>query len=112
MPVLSRRFLLCIAIDVKIVEFPICSTGRNDFNKTLIIASIDKQNRVHLMLPYGIMGVLCLIAGGLCLILPETKGVATAETVDDNNNLHEMNANEKQRKNNVLSSEVKDDIHT
>jgi len=37
---------------------------------------------VHPLLPYGIMGVNALLAGVLCMTLPETKGMPTAETMD------------------------------
>ena len=40
------------------------------------------QRLVHPLLPYGIMGINALLAGLLCMTLPETKGMPTAETVD------------------------------
>ena len=39
------------------------------------------QDRIHALLPYGVMGLVALFAGILCLTLPETKGLPTAETV-------------------------------
>ncbi|EDO42171.1 predicted protein, partial [Nematostella vectensis] len=39
-------------------------------------------NRIHPLLPFGIMAVKALLAGILCMTLPETKGMATAETMD------------------------------
>ena len=40
------------------------------------------QNRIHALLPYGVMGILALTSGVPCLFLPETKGIPTPETVD------------------------------
>ncbi|CAH3195587.1 unnamed protein product [Porites evermanni] len=37
---------------------------------------------VHPLLPYAIMGGNALLAGLLCMTLPETKGMPTAETMD------------------------------
>lgn len=42
------------------------------------VVSLD---RIHALLPYGVMGLVALFAGVLCLTLPETKGLPTAETV-------------------------------
>ncbi|XP_073236128.1 organic cation transporter protein-like [Porites lutea] len=39
-------------------------------------------SRVHPLLPYGIMGAKALLASILCMTLPETKGLPTAETMD------------------------------
>ncbi|XP_046846902.1 solute carrier family 22 member 15-like [Xenia sp. Carnegie-2017] len=39
--------------------------------------------RVHSMLPYGIMGIICLQAAITALFLTETKGKPTLETLDD-----------------------------
>ena len=39
--------------------------------------------RIHVALPYGIMGAICLQAAIFGLFLPETKGAATLETLDD-----------------------------
>ncbi|XP_046846066.1 solute carrier family 22 member 15-like [Xenia sp. Carnegie-2017] len=39
--------------------------------------------RVHPMLPYGIMGMICLQAAITAMFLPETKGKPTLETLDD-----------------------------
>lgn len=38
--------------------------------------------RVHPILPYGIMGILALFAGLLCLLLPETRFKPTLENID------------------------------
>lgn len=35
------------------------------------------------MLPYGIMGIICLQAAITAMFLPETKGKPTLETLDD-----------------------------
>ncbi|XP_046846067.1 solute carrier family 22 member 16-like [Xenia sp. Carnegie-2017] len=39
--------------------------------------------RVNPILPYGIMGIICLQAAILVMFLPETKGKPTLETLDD-----------------------------
>ncbi|XP_046846068.1 organic cation transporter protein-like [Xenia sp. Carnegie-2017] len=39
--------------------------------------------RVHSILPYGIMGIICLQAAILAMFQPETKGKPTLETLDD-----------------------------
>ena len=36
---------------------------------------------MHPLLPYGIMGMLALIAGLLCLLLPETRFKPTLENI-------------------------------
>lgn len=36
---------------------------------------------MHPLLPYGIMGILALIAGLLCLLLPETRFKPTMENI-------------------------------
>lgn len=60
-------------------------------NKRVNIGSFDKKNSklsyfpqrlVHPLLPYAIMGGNALLAGLLCMTLPETKGMPTAETMD------------------------------
>ena len=51
------------------------------------------QNRIHIVLPYGIMGVICLVAGGLCMTLPETMGVPTADTIEVTPGSGEENGN-------------------
>ena len=43
------------------------------------------QIRIHAALPYSIMGAIALQAAVLGLFLPETKGAATMETMDDMN---------------------------
>ena len=37
---------------------------------------------MHPLLPYGVMGILALIAGLLCLLLPETRFKPTLENID------------------------------
>ena len=37
---------------------------------------------MHPILPYGVMGILALIAGLLCLLLPETRFKPTLENID------------------------------
>ena len=37
---------------------------------------------MHPILPYAIMGILALIAGLLCLLLPETRFKPTLENID------------------------------
>ena len=41
------------------------------------------QIRIHAALPFSIMGAIALQAAVLGLFLPETKGAATMETMDD-----------------------------
>ena len=43
---------------------------------------------MHPLLPYGIMGIMALIAGLLCILLPETRFKPTLETITQvaNNN--------------------------
>ena len=41
------------------------------------------QNRVHRLLPFAIMGINALVAGILCMTLPETKNQPTLETVNE-----------------------------
>lgn len=40
---------------------------------------------INKMLPFGVMGTLTLISAGLCWELKETRGLATAETLEDTN---------------------------
>ncbi|CAB4029035.1 organic cation transporter -like, partial [Paramuricea clavata] len=46
--------------------------------------------RIHVALPYSIFGAICLQAALLGLLLPETKGAATLETMDDMKTEQEM----------------------
>ncbi|CAB3999815.1 Hypothetical predicted protein [Paramuricea clavata] len=39
--------------------------------------------RIHSILPFGIMGVICLQAAIVAMFLPETKGRPTLETLED-----------------------------
>ena len=48
--------------------------------KKLMVALVLFQQRVHPILPYGIMGLNALIAGLLCILLPETRHQPTRET--------------------------------
>lgn len=41
------------------------------------------QIRIHPALPYGIMGFICLQSAVLALLLSETNGQSTLETLDD-----------------------------
>ena len=43
-------------------------------------------DRIHSVLPFGIMGGLAVVAALMCLILPDTKGMPTAEVYESNNN--------------------------
>ena len=53
-------------------------------HKTLsVVYNYSFQNRIHVLLPYAVFGLSSLIAGSLCTILPETKGVPTAELPHD-----------------------------
>ena len=40
---------------------------------------------MHPLLPYGIMATMSLIAGFLCMLLPETRFKPTLENIDHNN---------------------------
>ena len=42
-------------------------------------------DRIHPILPFGLMGGLAVIAALLCLVLPETRGMPTAEVFESNN---------------------------
>ena len=46
---------------------------------------VVELKRIHPTLPFGLMGGLAVIAALLCLILPETRGVPTAEVYDNAN---------------------------
>jgi hypothetical protein len=46
---------------------------------------VVELNRIHSTLPFGLMGGLAVIAALLCLILPETRGMPTAEVYENNN---------------------------
>ena len=46
---------------------------------------VVELKRIHPTLPFGLMGGLAVIAALLCLILPETRGMPTAEVYDNNN---------------------------
>ena len=58
------------------VAFCVCFQFKSKF------LSLSEQNRVHPLLPYGIMGTNALLASVLCMTLPETSGTPTAETMD------------------------------
>ena len=45
---------------------------------------------MHPLLPYAIMGGNALLAGLLCMTLPETKGMPTAETMDSEEDEKEL----------------------
>lgn len=47
---------------------------------------ILELDRIHSILPFGIMGVLAVAAALACLILPETRGMQTAEVYEKKNN--------------------------
>ena len=55
------------------VHYEKCASG---------VLSYFPQRLVHPLLPYAIMGGNALLAGLLCMTLPETKGMPTAETMD------------------------------
>lgn len=48
---------------------------------TLLLFFFLLQNRVHRLLPFAIMGVNALLAGVLCMTLPETNNQPMQETV-------------------------------
>ena len=52
------------------------------------------QNRVHRLLPFAIMGLNALLAGILCMTLPETNNQPTLETVkrDEGYEMARLNA--------------------
>jgi len=47
-------------------------------------------NRVHRLLPFAILGINALIAGILCMTLPETNNQPTLETVEKDSAEEEM----------------------
>ena len=53
---------------------------------------VVELKRIHPTLPFGLMGGLAIIAALLCLFLPETRGVPTAEVYENNDGtvLHEV----------------------
>ena len=53
---------------------------------------VVELKRIHPTLPFGLMGGLAIIAALLCLFLPQTRGVPTAEVYENNNGtvLHEV----------------------
>jgi len=58
----------------------VCS-GVGSFLSTYVIF----LEQVHPLLPYGVMGMLALIAGLLCLLLPETRFKPTLENIEQEN---------------------------
>ncbi len=46
---------------------------------------VVELKRIHPTLPFGLMGGLAVIAALLCLFLPETRGMPTAEVYENNN---------------------------
>ncbi|CAJ1077937.1 solute carrier family 22 member 2-like [Xyrichtys novacula] len=69
---------------------------------------------VWLELPLIIFGVVAFIAGGLVLLLPETKGVPLPETIDDIEfpNRKNQDLAEKQQKTKLLKSELTNNKET
>lgn len=51
---------------------------------------INLQKRIHTILPYGIMGGAALIAGFLCMSLPETKDQPTPDVIDSTSTAEEL----------------------
>ncbi len=47
---------------------------------------VVELKRIHPTLPFGMMGALAVIAGLLCLLLPETRGRPTLEVYENNIN--------------------------
>jgi hypothetical protein len=45
---------------------------------------VVELKRIHPTLAFGLMGGLSVIAALLCLVLPETRGMPTAEVYDNN----------------------------
>uniref|UniRef100_UPI0037E705D4 solute carrier family 22 member 2-like n=1 Tax=Semicossyphus pulcher TaxID=241346 RepID=UPI0037E705D4 len=69
---------------------------------------------IWLELPLIIFGAVAFIAGGLVLLLPETKGVPLPETIDDVEFPNRKNEDEveKQQKKNLLKSELTNNKET
>ena len=43
---------------------------------------VVEAKRIHQTVPFGIMGALAVTAALMCLILPETRGKPTLETIE------------------------------
>lgn len=56
---------------------------------------------MHPLLPYGIMGLMALIAGLLCLLMPETRFKPTLEIIDQE--IREGSAVTKEREDDEIS---------
>lgn len=56
---------------------------------------------MHPLLPYGIMGLMALIAGLLCLLMPETRFKPTLEIIDQE--IREGSAVTKEREDDKIS---------
>lgn len=59
------------------------------------------QQRVHKLLPFGIMGLNALIAGLLCMTLPETRDQPTLEvmeTTDEGQNMELLAQDDEKKK--------------
>ena len=50
----------------------------------------QKQNRVHALLPYAITGGFSLLAGALCMTLPETMNTPLEEVIESSEGTVEL----------------------
>lgn len=59
------------------------------YTETMLITKMPffpyPQQRVHPLLPFGIMGINALIAALMCMTLPETRNQPTLETFGNEN---------------------------
>lgn len=83
---------------------------KNKLHGSNIIGSLPFQIRIHPLLPFGIMGLMCLKSAFLAFLLPETQGQDTPETIGDINTIQSVKTRENDKHTdiyNALRSETK-----